>query len=260
MTLYKHIIHLGDSFTYGQDSGGDGIHDLKSTYPEFLSKLNHMPYTNLAMPGYSNLSMYYSLREYVLSHDIRNCIVIMNMSSYLRGLVTLNDDSMPYMYKINNYNEFQNRYHYSNKLVTNSSPLLHKTFGPRFFKDKDKHTSAYAEEYFKEHIIRICLDQYLILTGIKDLCISKGAKLIIVDMLFEKSELETETGISFDDLGVPIIEFYNPNDNLFNYNLIASYYWNKNNIHKSKSDHFYGEGYKIFADWVHQGLKKHVEL
>ena len=57
LTEYNRIVHYGCSFTFGQDSGGDGIHDDTLSYPSFLSKLLNNEYINKGRMGASNFEI-----------------------------------------------------------------------------------------------------------------------------------------------------------------------------------------------------------
>ena len=86
--MYKTFIHYGCSFTYGQDSGGDGIDDPDKSYPAYLSKFSNNDFVNRANPGASLEQIALTITQDLnnLNSDIHNddVLVIINLTSALR--------------------------------------------------------------------------------------------------------------------------------------------------------------------------------
>jgi hypothetical protein len=86
--MYNKIIHYGCSFTYGVDSGGDGIDDPTKSYPAYLSKKTNIPFLNRANPGASlnqiALKIHEDLQNPASEIQDKNILVIVNLTDVFR--------------------------------------------------------------------------------------------------------------------------------------------------------------------------------
>lgn len=91
MKRVSHIVFLGDSFTLGEDSGGDGLHKEEETYPYYLSKLisDTVTYSNLAISGNSNGLMFVQLADYITNHDVSSTLFIVGATIEYRYPTTI---------------------------------------------------------------------------------------------------------------------------------------------------------------------------
>lgn len=108
MKTYK---FYGDSFTYGQDSGGDGVHDQTKTWPMFWADLKgverHMV-QNHAMPGHSNAGIWLDIFQDIVQGQIRDDSVV------IVGLTNIWRDATASSTKPGYRQFFDNDYHSSN--------------------------------------------------------------------------------------------------------------------------------------------------
>lgn len=245
---YEKLVFYGDSFTWGQDSGGDDVYDETKTYPHFFGNIVKKQVVNKGMPGLSNLGILYNMMDYIhycyYNEDkdlLRDTLNVVNLSSSLRGTVTCNNriESEKYSY------------------VCNLSDQVYKevkfgVFGPSYpHNNSTPHLNKSMEVYYNEADMRICLDQYMILLAMKDISERYGMGIVFVDVLFEKHMLEVSNSFSFHHLNVPFIDFENEMGKTC---LISS---TPKDIAGSKSRHFYEEGYRWMANAVHDKLKSH---
>ena len=90
--MYSKIVHYGCSFTYGVDSGGDGIDDPDQSYPAHLSKKTNIPFVNRSNPGASldqiALRIHEDLQNPASDINDKNALVIVNLTSPFRIMST----------------------------------------------------------------------------------------------------------------------------------------------------------------------------
>ena len=243
---YEKIVFYGDSFTYGQDSGGDDLYDETKTYPTFFGNKVGKQVVNNAYPGYSNLAMYYKMRDYTFysyyNEDkslLPKTLNIINMSSSLRGTVTNNNkvESEHYPYSANLSDQMYKEVRFG-------------TFGPSFPKRKETpHLNDSIDIYYQELDMRVCLDQYMIMLAMKDLAERYDMGIVFVDVLFEKHMLEVSNSFTFNHLNVPFVDFQNEMGNTC---LISSA---PDHLRSSKTRHFYEDGYQWMADTVYNKIE-----
>lgn len=246
---YEKFVFYGDSFTYGQDSGGDDLYDETKTYPNFFGSILGKEIVNKGLPGLSNLGMLYKMIEYThechRNHEkgiLQKTLNIVNLSSWLRGTVTSVNEKESYYYPYS-----------ANMTLKNATPLKFGTFAPNFPDNKKTpHLNKSKHIYYEETEERIFWDQYMIMLAMKDLSDRHNMGLIFVDVLFQKHKLEVYSGFDFDTINVPFIDFENEKGKTSLISIAPSY------LELSKSSHFYEDGYEWMANKVYKKMKKEV--
>lgn len=163
-TLFEYdcIVHYGCSFTFGQDSGGDGIHVDELSYPSFLSKLLKNEYVNRAKMGSSNYEIYSRLWIDIHNKNFnKNTAVIVNLTSPFRTC---------YVYEPIDFID-------SNDMFVQNKQLRFDTVSTTSNKRID-----YRDKFILQSDLRFYLDTIQTVNAIQNLAYQYKIPLLMLDM------------------------------------------------------------------------------
>lgn len=221
--MYNHIIHYGCSFTYGVDSGGDGIDDDEKSYPFYLSKITGIPYTNRANSG-SSLSQISLKVQEDLQHgnDDEGKLAIVNLTSPYRIISSV----APWWKSTHNGIDI-----YSSNVNSQTSGVSEE----RKNLMNVKKLLSFEEDWIWH------LNGYNIINSIYYQLMSNGIDVVFVDMLYDIHRM-----YEYFPLGKEIKDVVvtgNDKPVRLDANIPIQF--------ESKSNHLYAKGYEMLAEYIH---------
>lgn len=221
---YNTITFFGDSFTWGQDSGGDGIYDADNTYPTHVGKLLGLTVNNFAEPGESNPMMFAKLYSYLKKErpsKLNKTLILVNLSSHIRGMTSIPFDT-------------ESKFIWDGTETSLELRNVSTSFIPRS-KMEHRLMDMFASEEEEFHLLN-SLKMIYAAIGIAHV---HRANLYFVDMLFNLNDLRYNFNA---DVRTLERYFVNPEHMLAGLGAAEP--------HMSVSKHYYGAGYLEIAKEV----------
>lgn len=233
----KNIIHYGCSFTFGQDSGGDGNDDVLLSYPAHLSKLLlDTTFDIKAEKGDSNDTAFLKLYADIFNKKTTyNDVVFFNITSIYRS-VYLNDEL-------------------TGKIIINDLDWGYQNVLPSydFNFDKSKISTQmyenYRNSYFYQSELAFNINIMKNIYSVNTICKEYNIDVYFVDLFGDLRYFVHDRYTEYKKIKI----FTAPNKRS-----LVHYIRHNKQYHNmiSKSEHFYSDGYKMIAEIVYNNLIK----
>jgi hypothetical protein len=235
---YKKIVCFGDSFTEGQDSGGDNITDPEKTYPSFLSKLSNIECVNLGLRGNSNSMMFIQMLDFIIANKDN-----LDDTLFLVGLSII---ARTYSTDINVLKHAGSDY--TSRNIFNNKPLRFKFISPTFevtTQHEKKVVTAFISESDEIHLIKTC-EAMLAMIALAKL---HNVDIFFIDVILNISELIDVVGIFDFNMFIP---------HLLNNVPVLHLIERLHPLTTTASGHLNADGYYIVAEYVYEFLKAKI--
>ena len=229
--MYNKIIHYGCSFTYGVDSGGDGIDDDKKSYPFYLSEITGIEYINRSNSGSSLSQMSLKVQE-----DLQN-------KNNCEGKLAIVNLTSPY------------------RIISSVAPWCKSTHNGIDLYSSNVNSQTYIDDEKRAHLMDVKkllafeqdwiwhLNGYNTINSVYYQLMSNGIDVVFVDMLYNIQSL-----YEYFPLGGKIsdVMITGENGSVLSDAKIPNEY-------KSKSKHLYAKGYEMLARHIyHKMVEKNI--
>lgn len=239
---YKTYVHYGCSFTYGQDSGGDGIHDDSLSYPAHLSNIVGNKYDNRASQACSNHRMMYEIFFDIYNNNIPDdSLIIVNLTSIARTTF-VDEHPCPDLIKDVFPNDIENPYY-----LENNAYVFYNILSSENLTYPSEIKNRMADAWFGQAFIRHYIDVVMMIKSITMLCNQHNLPVLFTDMHLQLHKalndwlptLTMENNVVYEDL-----QFID--------------YGGKENVSfagTKDAGHYHSEGYKNIANRIYNNIK-----